>query len=50
MARCQMTMPGTIVFMRLPQLDSDEIQLTMTHAPFGDDLLGELPNFLRGTL
>src|ERR1039458_8480053 len=50
MARCQMTMPDTIVFMRLPQLDSDEIQLTMTHAPFGDDLLGELPNFLRGTL
>jgi hypothetical protein len=50
MARRQMTMPGAIVSMCLAQLDTDEVQLTMTHTSFGNDLLGELPNCFRGAL
>src|ERR1700691_5403056 len=49
-ARRQVAMPGAMVLVCLAQIDADQIELAMTHAPFGHDLLGELPHGLRGTL
>lgn len=37
-------MLAAIMCMRLSHIDTDEIQLPMTHAFFGNDLLSKLPN------
>jgi len=43
-------MPGAVVLVCLAQIDADQIELTMTHTTFGDDLLGELPHGFRRAL
>ena len=45
-----MTMSRSVVLMCLSQLDTDEIELTMTHTALGNDLIGELPNCFCGAL
>jgi hypothetical protein len=50
MARRQMPMAGTIVLMRYPEFDTDEVEPAVSHASFRNDHLAELPYFIGGTL
>src|SRR5258707_1694378 len=43
----QMAVGGSAVTVGFTQLDADQIQLPVTHAAFGDDLLGKLAHSLN---
>lgn len=46
--RLEVTVNRAAVAVGFPQFDTDEIQLPMPHAAFGDDFLGKFPHVFNG--